>query len=106
MVRRARRFEPASSARIRQEGLFTIESYQCGGTSLQRAVIDEFRLESWEYDERRLTMGRRSCGNPRVATFPGDTATVKIGSFTSMGRDVHLMDHRELSVPREVPRSW
>jgi len=37
-------------------------------------------------------MGRGSYGDPRVVTFPGDTAKVDIGSFTSIGRDVQLMD--------------
>lgn len=60
--------------------------------ALARAVIDEFQLQSWEYSEERLTMGRGTYGNPRVVTFPGDTARVTIGSFTSMGRDVQLMD--------------
>lgn len=60
--------------------------------ALARAVIDEFQLQSWEYSQERLTMGRGTYGNPRVVTFPGDTARVTIGSFTSMGRDVQLMD--------------
>lgn len=60
--------------------------------ALARAVIDEFQLQSWEYSEERLTMGRGTYGNPRVVTFPGDTASVTIGSFTSIGRDVQLMD--------------
>ena len=42
--------------------------------ALARAVIDEFQLQSWEYSEERLTMGRGTYGNPRVVTFPGDTA--------------------------------
>ena len=60
--------------------------------ALQRTVMREFQLQSWDYSEDRLTMGRGTYGNPRVVTFPGDTARVTIGSFTSIGRDVHLMD--------------
>jgi acetyltransferase-like isoleucine patch superfamily enzyme len=52
----------------------------------------EFQLQSWDYSEARLTIGRGTYGNPRVVTFPGDTGRVTIGSFTSIGRDVHLMD--------------
>jgi acetyltransferase-like isoleucine patch superfamily enzyme len=60
--------------------------------ALGHAVIREFQLQSWEYSQERLTVGRGTYGNPRVVTFPGDTATVTIGSFTSIGRDVQLMD--------------
>ena len=60
--------------------------------ALQRAAMREFQLQSEEYSQARLTMGRGTYGNPRVVTFPGDTARVRIGSFTSIGRDVHLMD--------------
>jgi acetyltransferase-like isoleucine patch superfamily enzyme len=60
--------------------------------ALQRAVMREFQLQSWEYSQERLKIGRGTYGNPRVVSFPGDTATVTIGSFTSIGRDVHLMD--------------
>src|ERR1039458_1578561 len=60
--------------------------------ALGRAVMDEFQLQSWEYSQERLTVGRGTYGNPRVVTFPGDTARVTIGSFTSIGRDVQLMD--------------
>jgi acetyltransferase-like isoleucine patch superfamily enzyme len=60
--------------------------------ALQRAVMHEFQLQSWEYSDKHLTMGRGTYGNPRVVTFPGDTARVTVGSFTSIGRDVHLMD--------------
>jgi acetyltransferase-like isoleucine patch superfamily enzyme len=37
-------------------------------------------------------MGRHSYGDPRVATFPGDTAHVRVGAFTSIGPEVILMD--------------
>jgi acetyltransferase-like isoleucine patch superfamily enzyme len=60
--------------------------------ALQRAVVHEFQLQRWEYSDERLTLGRGTYGDPRVVTFPGDTARVTIGSFTSIGRDVHLMD--------------
>ena len=60
--------------------------------ALQRAVMGEFQLQGWEYTQERLTMGRGTYGNPRVVTYPGDTSRVTIGSFTSIGRDVHLMD--------------
>jgi acetyltransferase-like isoleucine patch superfamily enzyme len=44
------------------------------------------------YSSERLAMGRSSYGDPLVATFPGDTAHVRIGAFTSLGPDVILMD--------------
>jgi len=44
------------------------------------------------YSDERLTLGRCSYGEPRVATFPGDTARVRIGAFCSIGPDVILMD--------------
>lgn len=55
------------------------------------------RLRSRErrllYDNSRLTMGRHTYwGTQQVATFPGDTARVTIGAFTSIGSDVILMD--------------
>jgi acetyltransferase-like isoleucine patch superfamily enzyme len=60
--------------------------------ALKSAIMHEFQLQSWEYSDERLTMGRGTYGNPRVVTFPGDRARVRIGSFTSIGRDVQLMD--------------
>ncbi len=44
------------------------------------------------YSDERLTVGRGTYGEPRVATFPGDTASVRIGAFCSIGPDVVLMD--------------
>lgn len=44
------------------------------------------------YSNERLTMGAHSYGDPLIATFPGDTAHVRIGAFTSIGPDVVLMD--------------
>jgi acetyltransferase-like isoleucine patch superfamily enzyme len=44
------------------------------------------------YSRERLSVGRFSYGEPRVATFPGDTAHVRVGAFTSIGPDVILMD--------------
>ena len=44
------------------------------------------------YSSERLTIGRCSYGDPRVATFPGDRARVRIGSFCSIGPEVILMD--------------
>jgi acetyltransferase-like isoleucine patch superfamily enzyme len=39
-----------------------------------------------------LTKGRHTYGEPAVATYPGDKASVRIGSFTSIAADVILMD--------------
>ncbi|HXC45166.1 MAG TPA: CatB-related O-acetyltransferase [Solirubrobacteraceae bacterium] len=44
------------------------------------------------YSNERLTMGRLSYGEPLIATFPGDTASVRVGSFTSIASEVTLMD--------------
>ncbi len=44
------------------------------------------------YSSERLSMGRCSYGEPLVATFPGDTAHVRVGAFSSIGPDVILMD--------------
>jgi acetyltransferase-like isoleucine patch superfamily enzyme len=52
----------------------------------QRAVAEHL------YSSERLSMGRCSYGDPLVATFPGDTAHVRVGAFCSIGPDVILMD--------------
>lgn len=49
-------------------------------------------LDAVLYTGERLSIGRGSYGDPRVATFPGDTASVRIGAFCSIGPDVILMD--------------
>jgi acetyltransferase-like isoleucine patch superfamily enzyme len=49
-------------------------------------------LEQALYTDERLTIGRYSYGEPKVATFPGDEAHVRIGAFCSIGPDVILMD--------------
>jgi acetyltransferase-like isoleucine patch superfamily enzyme len=49
-------------------------------------------LEQALYTDERLTIGRGSYGEPKVATFPGDEAHVRIGAFCSIGPDVILMD--------------
>lgn len=57
-----------------------------------RAGLERHLVEEHLYSSERLEMGRYSYGDPRVATFPGDTARVRIGAFTSIGPDVILMD--------------
>jgi acetyltransferase-like isoleucine patch superfamily enzyme len=58
----------------------------------RRARLVRDVVEQALYSSERLTMGRCSYGEPLVATFPGDTARVRIGSFCSIGPDVILMD--------------
>jgi acetyltransferase-like isoleucine patch superfamily enzyme len=58
----------------------------------RRARLAHDAIEQHLYSSERLTMGRCSYGEPLVATFPGDTAHVHVGSFTSIGPDVILMD--------------
>jgi len=58
----------------------------------RRARLLRFVDEQNLYTRERLTMGRCSYGDPVLATFPGDTACARIGSFTSIGPDVVLMD--------------
>ncbi|HEX5852679.1 MAG TPA: CatB-related O-acetyltransferase [Solirubrobacteraceae bacterium] len=57
-----------------------------------RAGLAHHLTERQLYSGERLSMGRHSYGEPRVATFPGDTAHVRVGAFTSIGPDVILMD--------------
>jgi acetyltransferase-like isoleucine patch superfamily enzyme len=58
----------------------------------RRARLAREATERLLYSDERLTLGRCSYGEPRVATFPGDTAHVRIGAFCSIGPDVILMD--------------
>ncbi|HLL92551.1 MAG TPA: CatB-related O-acetyltransferase [Solirubrobacteraceae bacterium] len=57
-----------------------------------RAHAARQALDEALYSSERLTMGRCSYGEPLVATFPGDSAHVRIGAFCSIGPDVILMD--------------
>jgi acetyltransferase-like isoleucine patch superfamily enzyme len=54
--------------------------------------LERHQLERQLYSGERLSMGRHSYGDPQVATFPGDSAHVRVGAFTSIGPDVILMD--------------
>jgi acetyltransferase-like isoleucine patch superfamily enzyme len=60
------------------------------------AALDQLRARYWleqaVYSTERLEMGRGSYGSPLVATFPSDTARVRIGAFVSIAVDVVLMD--------------
>jgi len=58
----------------------------------RRARLAREATERLLYSDERLTLGRCSYGEPRVATFPGDTAHVRVGAFCSIGPDVILMD--------------
>ncbi len=58
----------------------------------RRAKLTGDAVEQHLYSTERLTMGRHSYGEPRVATFPGDTAHVRVGAFTSIGPEAILMD--------------
>jgi len=65
------------------------------GERLQALI--RYHEQRLAYDRSRMTMGRASYGEPLVATFPGDTARVDVGSFTAIALDVVLMaggDHR------------
>jgi acetyltransferase-like isoleucine patch superfamily enzyme len=55
-------------------------------------LLADYHLAREVYSDDRLTMGTGSYGNPRVATFPGDTARVTVGSYCSFALDVILMD--------------
>jgi acetyltransferase-like isoleucine patch superfamily enzyme len=55
-------------------------------------ALTRYHADLISYDSSRLTMGRASYGNPKIPTFPGDTAHVRIGSFVSIALDVVLMD--------------
>jgi acetyltransferase-like isoleucine patch superfamily enzyme len=58
----------------------------------RRERLNRYAIDRMLYSNERVTIGRHSYGDPLVATFPGDTASVRIGSFTSIGPDVILMD--------------
>ncbi|HEX3517850.1 MAG TPA: CatB-related O-acetyltransferase, partial [Solirubrobacteraceae bacterium] len=58
----------------------------------RRGRLAERAVEEHLYSSERLSMGRCSYGDPLVATFPGDTAHVRVGAFCSIGPDVILMD--------------
>jgi acetyltransferase-like isoleucine patch superfamily enzyme len=60
--------------------------------SERRARLAREAADRLLYSNERLTVGRCTYGEPRVATFPGDTAHVRIGAFCSIGPDVILMD--------------
>jgi acetyltransferase-like isoleucine patch superfamily enzyme len=60
---------------------------------VERATrLHTYRTHEEAYDDSRLTRGRHTYGNPQVVTYPGDTARVRIGAFTSIALDVVLMD--------------
>jgi acetyltransferase-like isoleucine patch superfamily enzyme len=58
----------------------------------RRSRWSRFRKVHAGFSNDRLDMGRHSYGSPLIATFPGDTGRVRIGSFTSIALDVILMD--------------
>jgi acetyltransferase-like isoleucine patch superfamily enzyme len=58
----------------------------------RRGRLAEQAVEEHLYSSERLSMGRCSYGDPLVATFPGDTAWVRVGAFCSIGPEVILMD--------------
>ncbi len=58
----------------------------------RRGRLAERAVEEHLYSSERLSMGRCSYGDPLVATFPGDSAHVRVGAFCSIGPDVILMD--------------
>lgn len=57
-----------------------------------RKVMSEHERDALAYSDERLEIGRGTYGSPLVATFPGDTARVTIGSYCSIAVDVVLMD--------------
>jgi acetyltransferase-like isoleucine patch superfamily enzyme len=58
----------------------------------RRSRWSRFRQAHAGFSSDRVEMGRHTYGSPLIATFPGDTARVRIGSFTSIALDVVLMD--------------
>lgn len=60
--------------------------------SSRRARLAREATDRVLYSSERLTIGRHTYGDPQVATFPGDSAHVRIGSFCSIGPEVILMD--------------
>jgi acetyltransferase-like isoleucine patch superfamily enzyme len=58
----------------------------------RRAQLERAAVDAVLYSSERLTVGRCTYGEPLVATFPGDTASVRIGAYCSIGPDVILMD--------------
>ena len=55
-------------------------------------ALSRYYLDQVAHSNERLTMGRGSYGGPQILTFPGDTASVRVGQFSSIGMDVVLMD--------------
>jgi acetyltransferase-like isoleucine patch superfamily enzyme len=55
-------------------------------------LVEDDAVEREAYSSERLRMGRGSYGDPKVATFPGDTSRVTVGSYCSIALDVVLMD--------------
>jgi acetyltransferase-like isoleucine patch superfamily enzyme len=52
----------------------------------------EYTLHRQAYTNERLVMGPHSYGEPLIATYPGDTSWVRVGSYVSIAVDVVLMD--------------
>jgi acetyltransferase-like isoleucine patch superfamily enzyme len=55
-------------------------------------MLAEYETERGAYSDERLVIGTGSYGAPRIATYPGDTARVTIGSYCSIALEVVLMD--------------
>ncbi len=80
-----RPLRPAGMARLLALGLTYLV-----GERLQ--ALSRYHLDQVAHSNERLTMGRGSYGGPQVLTFPGDSASVRVGQFSSIGMDVVLMD--------------
>jgi acetyltransferase-like isoleucine patch superfamily enzyme len=57
-----------------------------------RKLMSDYESDAVAYSDERLEIGRGTYGKPRVASFPGDTARVTIGSYCSIALDVVMMD--------------
>ena len=54
--------------------------------------IADFQLRREAFTTDRLLMGPHSYGEPLIPTYPGDTSSVRVGAFVSIGLDVVLSD--------------
>jgi acetyltransferase-like isoleucine patch superfamily enzyme len=52
----------------------------------------DFHLRRVAFSSKRLVMGRHSYGEPLIPTYPGDTSSVRVGDFVSIGLDVVMLD--------------
>jgi acetyltransferase-like isoleucine patch superfamily enzyme len=83
---------PRSDSRPRLLRTRNMLGWLFDSVTAHRQLLADYRAARSAYNDGRLTMGRGTYGRPLVATFPGDTARVTVGSFCSFALDVVLMD--------------